>query len=239
MLVRKGIKEMERCDRQAILDRWGITPAQIADLKGLMGDPSDNIPGVPGIGEKTALKLLWEYGSVEALLERREQLKGRIAKALKEHGDDALLSKRLATIDRNVPIEINWETLKRKEPDRSQLFQLFMDLEFRSLLEPLREQMGEPSLPRAQAATVWDGHVEVVRDLRDVTEAVERLKKAETLGVMAICEKRSPVDVRVTGIAVMAGERLTYFPIGHHEGRNVAEEALQGPLRELFASEIP
>lgn len=239
MLVRKGIKEMERFDRQAILDRWGISPEQIADLKGLMGDPSDNIPGVPGIGEKTALKLLWEYGSVEALLERREQLKGRVAKTLEEHGDDALLSKRLATIDRNVPIEINWETLKRKEPDLAQLSQLFMDLEFRSLLEPLRERMGESPLSSAQAADVWDGPVEVVRDLKEVTEAVERLKKAEVLGVMAIGEKRSPVDVRVAGVAVMAGERLTYFPIGHKEGRNVAEEALPGPLRELFASEVP
>src|SRR5690606_8402640 len=115
-------------------------------------------------------------------------------------GDDALLSKRLATIDRNVPIEINWETLQRKEPDLAQLSQLFMDLEFRSLLEPLRERMGESPLSSAQAAAVWDGPGEVVRDLKAVSEAVERLKEAEVLGVMAIGEKRRPVDVRVAEI---------------------------------------
>src|SRR5690606_34190857 len=88
-LTRKGISEVEMYDPPAIQERYGLTPLQIIDLKGLMGDASDNIPGVPGVGEKTALKLLHEHSSVEGVLSGVDQIKGKLKEKLIEHADSA------------------------------------------------------------------------------------------------------------------------------------------------------
>lgn len=119
-LTRRGISEMERYSPAQIEEEWGLKPHQIIDLKGLMGDASDNIPGVPGIGEKTGLKLLHEYGSVEEVLSRTEELKGRMKERLIEHAEDARMSKELATIYREVEVDFSLEdlVLEPYNPDR-------------------------------------------------------------------------------------------------------------------------
>ena len=104
-IMKKGITEMNLYTPESLMEEWGLTASQIIDLKGLMGDTSDNIPGVPGIGEKTAKKLLLEYGTVENLLENRHLLKGKMKEKIEEHQEIALLSKKLATIVLNVPLE--------------------------------------------------------------------------------------------------------------------------------------
>lgn len=103
-IMKKGITEMNYYTPASLYEEWGLTPSQIIDLKGLMGDTSDNIPGVPGIGEKTAKKLLTEYGTVEELIENRHQLKGKMKDKIEEHQEIALLSKKLATIILDVPL---------------------------------------------------------------------------------------------------------------------------------------
>ncbi|MGB8954571.1 MAG: 5'-3' exonuclease H3TH domain-containing protein [Tumebacillaceae bacterium] len=104
-IMKKGITEMNIYTPESLMEEWGLTASQIIDLKGLMGDTSDNIPGVPGIGEKTAKKLLLEYGTVENLLENRHLLKGKMKEKIEEHQEIALLSKKLATIVLDVPLE--------------------------------------------------------------------------------------------------------------------------------------
>ena len=104
-IMKKGITEMNLYTPESLMEEWGLSASQIIDLKGLMGDTSDNIPGVPGIGEKTAKKLLLEYGTVENLLENRHLLKGKMKEKIEEHQEIALLSKKLATIVLNVPLE--------------------------------------------------------------------------------------------------------------------------------------
>jgi 5'-3' exonuclease len=106
-IMKKGITEMAYYTPESLLEEWGLTAAQIVDLKGLMGDASDNIPGVPGVGEKTAKKLLLEFGTVENLIENRHLLKGKMKEKIEEHREMALLSKKLATIVTDVPME--WE----------------------------------------------------------------------------------------------------------------------------------
>lgn len=107
-LTKKGISEVERYDETALWERYQLRPLQIIDLKGLMGDTSDNIPGVPGIGEKTALKLLWEFGSVEDVLANVEKVSGKKVQGnLKEYADQAILSKKLATMLTEVPLEFS------------------------------------------------------------------------------------------------------------------------------------
>ncbi|MDB5085118.1 MAG: hypothetical protein JWN30_2004 [Bacilli bacterium] len=103
-IMRKGITEMDWYTPATLFADWGLTAAQIIDLKGLMGDTSDNIPGVPGIGEKTAKKLLTEYATIENLLDQLHTVKGKLKDKLEEHRELALLSKQLATIILDVPL---------------------------------------------------------------------------------------------------------------------------------------
>ncbi|UUZ93746.1 hypothetical protein LJK87_03270 [Paenibacillus sp. P25] len=113
-LTRKGISEVELFDPAHIDEKYGLKPQQIIDLKGLMGDPSDNIPGIPGVGEKTALKPLHEYGSVEQVLEHAASIKGKMGEKVVQHAEDARLSKQLATIFREVPLDLTWDELEYK-----------------------------------------------------------------------------------------------------------------------------
>lgn len=119
-----------------ILQKWGIAHTrQLIDILGLMGDAVDNIPGVKGVGEKTAAKLIAAYGSVEEVLARSETIAGALGEKLRRHQQDALLSKQLATIDTNVPVAIDWEDLKIKDYDAVALEDIFTRLEFKTLLK--------------------------------------------------------------------------------------------------------
>ena len=116
--------------------KYGISrPSQVIDLLALMGDAADNFPGCPGVGEKTAVKLINEFGSVDELLAHTDQLKGALKKKVEEHVDDILLSKTLATIKTDVPISLNLEKLKVTDPDEPRLRKIFEDLEFKTLLD--------------------------------------------------------------------------------------------------------
>ncbi|MGK0464730.1 MAG: DNA polymerase-1, partial [Lentimonas sp.] len=114
--------------------KWDISRVdQVIDMLGLCGDTSDNIPGVPGIGPKTAAKLLAEYDNVENLIEHVAALKGKQQERVREHADQARLSKTLATIQLDVPIEVDWDTLQLEAPDNEKLAPLFAEFEFRTL----------------------------------------------------------------------------------------------------------
>lgn len=135
LLTRKGVTEGERYDREAVWQKYQLTPEQIIDLKGLMGDASDNIPGIPGVGEKTALKLLHRFGSVEGVLDHVDQLTGKLRERVKEHGRQARMSKDLATIYCDVPLGFSVEDTRYEGYDRGRVAALFERLEFKSLLE--------------------------------------------------------------------------------------------------------
>ena len=117
-----------------VCEKYGITtPSQVIDLLALMGDSADNFPGCPGVGEKTAVKLIQEFGSVEQLLARTSELKGALKKKVEEHVDDIRMSHFLATIKTDVPIDIDLDSLLLKEPDTEKLEKLFDELEFKQL----------------------------------------------------------------------------------------------------------
>ncbi|VBB08751.1 dna polymerase a [Lucifera butyrica] len=134
MLTKKGISEMDVMDCKAVQAKYGVTPKQIIDLKGLMGDASDNIPGVPGIGEKTAGKLIAQFGSIENLINHIEQVAGKkLQENLYNHTELAILSKKLATIDCAMELDFLPETFCYN-PDGTRLRELFTRLEFKGLL---------------------------------------------------------------------------------------------------------
>ena len=149
LLTRKGISDLDRYDEEGVWAKYELKPRQIIDLKGLMGDSSDNIPGIPGVGEKTALKLLKEFGSVEGLLANLAQVSGeKLKEKIAGNRELALLSKELATIVRDAPIDVEWEQIKVEEPDWEQLLALYRRLEFRNLIKKaLEAQEAKPIKP--------------------------------------------------------------------------------------------
>ena len=126
----------ETLDADGVCQKYGISStAQVIDLLGLMGDAADNIPGCPGVGEKTAVKLLQQFGSIDSLLERTSELKGALKKKVEENAEQIRFSKFLATIRTDVPVELNLDALRVAEPDAGELRRIFTELEFKTLLD--------------------------------------------------------------------------------------------------------
>ena len=138
LINKRGMSEFELYDTEAMLDRYGLTPQQFIDLKGLMGDSSDNIPGVPGIGEKKGIALLREYGSLENVLEHAGEIKGKMGENIRDNVETARMSKWLATINTEAPVDFSWEELEYKGPDMKKLINVYTELEFNSFLKKLQ-----------------------------------------------------------------------------------------------------
>ena len=151
MATSRGITETKIYDREAVVDRYGIPPELIPDFVGLKGDTSDNIPGVPGIGEKTAAQLLQEHGDLEGILASIDKVSGAKRKEnLSNHAEDARISKKLATAIREIETDVDLDACIAREPDRSRLREVFREFELRDPLRRLEEALGdeEEAAPR-------------------------------------------------------------------------------------------
>jgi DNA polymerase-1 len=185
MATARGITETKVYDHQAVVDRYGIPPALIPDFYGLKGDTSDNIPGIPGIGDKTASELLRSYGDLEQVLAHIPEIKGAKRKQnMQQHAEDARVSKRLATVQRDVPLgEVDLQQEAVREPDRSRLRAVFREYELRDPLRRLEEALGEgeQAAPAAEAETRLRGRVRAGA-LADIVALTGRVAaRAETV----------------------------------------------------------
>ena len=133
--TQKGVTDIKLYDAPAVLERFGVRPDQIVDYLGLKGDTSDNIPGVPGVGEKTAAKLIAEYGSLDAVLEHAEEIKGKLGENLRAHAQDARVSRTVATIRRDVPVEFDIDAAAWGGYDHAEVARVFGSLRFTTLLD--------------------------------------------------------------------------------------------------------
>ncbi|MEO8291081.1 MAG: DNA polymerase I, partial [Gaiellaceae bacterium] len=147
MMTPRGVADVHVYTPDRVFARYGVTPEQVPDFIGLKGDTSDNIPGVPGIGDKTAGQLIAQYGSVEGVLEHVDELSPARARALREHADQARASKELATMRRDLPLECDPADLVLRPPDRSRLKEMFRQYEFRNLLQ--RVDVIDEAIPAA------------------------------------------------------------------------------------------
>ena len=191
-LTKRGITDVEVMDEAAFRERYeGLAPMQMIDLKGLMGDKSDNIPGIPGVGEKTALKLLTTYGSVESLYEHTDQLKGKQKEKVEANEHEAKLSKQLATIHTEVPLTVVADDLTFHPYDATRVKSLFMELQFKSLVSKLIDD-SEPEATEAKVIESialqdhdLDGAVLLLEQLRDdyFEETIVGVAIASTTGV--------------------------------------------------------
>jgi DNA polymerase I len=147
----RGVTDTKIYDREAVIDRYGIPPELVPDFVGLKGDTSDNIPGVPGIGEKTASQLLQEWGDLEGVLSNIDSISGAKRKEnLTEHAENARISKQLATAVRDVDVDVDLNGVVAREPDRSRLRETFREFELRAPLERLEEALGEDDAAPAE-----------------------------------------------------------------------------------------
>jgi DNA polymerase I len=147
MMTPRGVADVHVYTPERVFARYGVTPEQVPDFIGLKGDTSDNIPGVPGIGDKTAGQLVAQYGSLEGVLEHVDELSPARSKAMREHAEQALSSKELARMRRDLPLECDPAELVLSPPDRSQLKEIFRRFEFRNLLQ--RVDVIDEALPAA------------------------------------------------------------------------------------------
>ncbi|HEY2768216.1 MAG TPA: DNA polymerase I [Solirubrobacteraceae bacterium] len=166
MATARGITETKVYDHQAVIDRYGIPPALIPDFYGLKGDTSDNIPGVPGIGDKTASELIQRYGTLEDVLSHIPDISGAKRKQnLTEHSEDARVSKQLATVNREVAVEVDLGAEAIRAPDRSRLREVFRRYELRDPLRRMEEALGDAE----EAAPVSSGEIRLTGRVREGT----------------------------------------------------------------------
>ena len=167
MATSRGITETKLYDHQAVVDRYGIAPELIPDFYGLKGDTSDNIPGVPGIGDKTASQLLQTYGDLETVLASIDEISGAKRKEnLTNHAQDARVSKVLATMRRDLPVDLDVAAEAARRPDRSKLREVFREFELRDPLRRLEEFLGEE-----EAAPAIEASEKVRARVREATVA--------------------------------------------------------------------
>ena len=131
---KKGINDLEEYSKAHFVEEYGFDPIKMIDLKALMGDPSDNLPGIKGIGEKTASKLIIEYGSIEGIIDNKDNIKGKMGDLIRENYNDAILTKKMVTINNESPIEISVDDIDRKD-ELDELMDFYKDLEFNSFLK--------------------------------------------------------------------------------------------------------
>ncbi|MGR6542955.1 DNA polymerase I [Paenibacillus tundrae] len=204
-LTRKGVTDIELYDPAQIKERYGLTPLQIIDLKGLMGDTSDNIPGIPGVGEKTALKLLHQFGTVEDVLNGTAELKGKMKEKIEAHAEDARMSKQLATIHREVPLEQTWEDMQFAGLQEETAGPALAKLEFKSLLERLNFSGKVDAVEAVPAAEVNStiATEETIEDLFASLETIDVIH-VETHG-------DNPHQAELVGIALGSSEEYTFL----------------------------
>lgn len=210
---------------QEVEERFGVTPDRVPDILGLAGDSSDNIPGVPGVGEKTATKLLQEYGSLEGVIENVDLIKGKLKEKIRDHVEEARLFKKLTTVRDDVPIEYNFDDFKIRDPDPEALRKLFEELEFHSLSVDLLRQKKLSS-----------DQYQLVQTKQALKEMISEL--GESAGYALDTETTSVDAMRadLVGLSFCAKEGKAYYvPIGHvNESNQLNRENVLESLRSLL-----
>ncbi len=184
-------EEIEILDQKGVEEKVGLPPSKIIDYLGLMGDTSDNVPGVQGVGKKTAVKLIQEFGSLEEVLENAEKVsRANVRQSLMESKEIALLSKKLVTIETAVPLEIEIESLVRQEHDQEKAVELFKELEFTSLLNRFTTKQ-----------KISQVEYKIIHTKDKLTELVRKLRQSEAFVVDLETTDKNPMRAEIVGIA--------------------------------------
>jgi DNA polymerase-1 len=232
--------DVREFDNAAVFERYGFGPEFVPDYKALVGDTSDNIPGVPGIGDKTAKALIATFGSLENILERREEVTPtRARNALIEHGDNAPRSKHLATIVRDLEIDLDLDEARVGRYDRDEVAELFRELEFRAFLAKLPDPI-VTSASANQAPATTEPRQPSIQTIVDNDEKLEllvsRIGETGTISVDVETTSTDPVRARLVGIAIAVSDHESFYvPVGHNEGMQLPEDLVRERLDPAIA----
>jgi len=221
---RRSFTDTVLYDEEAVEEKYGIEPDQLADLKALSGDVSDNIPGVPGIGDKTATRLLRQYGSLQGIYDHLGQITpAGLQDLLREYRTQAFQSKELSAIVKNVPIKLDLKTCQVSHYDRDEVARLFRELEFINLLARLPQMKAESSQPSSVKPRIVNTTVAL-------EELASELEKAQEFTIEVETTSEKAMNANLVGMAVspVSGEAF-YLPLGH-EGLNQPQ---QQPLAQV------
>ena len=209
LITKKGVGEVEEYNFDSVMEKYEMTPTQFIDLKGLMGDKSDNIPGVPGIGEKTGIKLIKEFSSIENLVEHTDELKGSVKKKIEENKELAIMSKRLATIIRDVPIEVSLEELEYGDYDKDAVIEEFKRFGFTSLISRLIDLDGA-SEPTEEVALELN-----IKPLDNAEELINEIKEKKELIVKTVTKVGNILEKNILYMFISVdGENIYYLNEG-------------------------
>ena len=227
--TKAGKTETDEYNKEKIIEKYGIKPKQLIDVKGLQGDTSDNIPGVPGVGEKTALKLIQEYGSIENLYKKIEEgkddLKGKQREKIIENKDLAYLSKTLGTINLEVPIEDNLEDFKVEEWDKPKVYEIFKELNFNRYIDRFSLRNGEESKieekQEEQFKRVEKTKEEIIKFIKEQKEMIfyfvtQKLEDEEKI-----------IKEKIKGISIYNKEKSEVYYIELTDDLNSIKEILE------------
>ena len=238
---RKG-SEFEIIDLPTMLTNWEIErPEQVIDILGLWGDAADNIPGIPGIGEKTAKKLIAEFGSIEGIIANSAKLKGKQKENVETHAEQARLSKQLATIILDVPIDVTWDDLALSSRDEEALKTLFNEFEFRTLTKRLFPDVAAASNHQPAAEISTPSLFETFKTIREVEHSYHLADTPELqaqLFATLAAQRSFCFDIETTGLDRFTSKLLGIaFSWKAHEGWYLPySEALVSNLKSLFSS---
>jgi DNA polymerase-1 len=199
IMIKKGISEIEKYDIAKVKENWEVTPDRMIDIKALMGDSSDNIPGVPGVGAKTAIKLIKEFGSLENLYASLSQVKGqKLVERLAANKDQAYMSRELATIVRDMNLNCRLADFNVKEPHREELMQLYKRLQFGNFLKLLQEQDAH----RVYDPVEFQETIEIKRlnSEREVKELIDTIPDGDKVAVYFEVDHRHPMWAQPIGL---------------------------------------
>ena len=202
LMTRRGISEMSRFDPAAVEEKYQLTPVQYPDFAAVRGDPSDNLPSIPGVGEKTAAKWIREFGSLNDLVDRVDEVKGKAGDALREHLSSVIRNRQLTELRRDVPLAVGPHDLHLGQWDREQVHQLFDTLQFRVLRERLYQTLHAVE-PEADEGFTVDGEILAAGDVRQWLE--EHASSGARVGV-SVAGKWGRGTGVVTGVALAAAD---------------------------------
>ncbi|MBM3156436.1 MAG: DNA polymerase I, partial [Chloroflexi bacterium] len=237
----KRFSDTQIYDEVAVQERYELSPGQLADLKGLKGDPSDNIPGVPGIGEKTATKLIKQFGSIEGIYQHLDEVAPpKAQESLRQNEAAAHQSKELATIDAGVPIEFDLDNCRVSSYERSRVTELFRELEFTTLLSKLPEAIG--AAVEQEVRPIVEAQVSkeaadygIVDTIEALEEVIRALSAAESFTFDVETTSIEPRQAALVGISLSTSPgRAWYLPVGHSAGRQLFLEQVISRLKPLL-----
>jgi DNA polymerase I len=235
--------EVEVLGIDKVKEKFGVSPDKVIDVLGLIGDSSDNVPGVKGIGEKTAIPLIQQFGTLEQLLEKLESIPQKgVRERLKNDAKNALLSKQLVTIDTNVPLALDFHTLRYAGKDIPALSALFERLEFRSLLKRLQDEapggsarQSAPAEPAAATPTrsiTSTGHTyTLVRTVEDLKTLSHRLSHAQAFAFDTETTSTDPLRCELVGLSFAVKAHEAFFVPVHHPLSDLKAEVVLDLLR--------